>query len=138
LRWFSTQIATCLALVAAFSFVLDGALGADHPVAATGAHYHAHSHGPAGASHHQLVDGDVVDDVDGAAAHHDGSSPVSSPDTGASCCVCTCCAAHVPPCLSAQAAPFLLLRKMAMASRHHGDGIVPDGLRRPPRPLAIA
>jgi hypothetical protein len=109
LRWFSTQIATCLALVAAFSFVLDGALGADHPVAATGAHYHAHSHGPAGASHHQLVDGDVVDDVDGAAAHHDGSSPVSSPDTGASCCVCTCCAAHVPPCLSAQAAPFLLL-----------------------------
>jgi hypothetical protein len=131
-----------LALVAALALVLDGALGADHHPTATPAssgHYHAHghSHGPADAADHQVIDDDVAGDVGIAAGHH-GSSPVSAPDAGASCCFCACCAAIVLPCLNAQAAPFALLRTRATAHRRYGDGIVPDGLQRPPKPLAIA
>jgi hypothetical protein len=42
------------------------------------------------------------------------------------------------PCLNAQATPFVVIKNMAFAHRRHGDGIVPEGLRRPPRPLSIA
>ena len=135
------RFATCLAIAAALAFVADGALGAEHhlPTAPASGHYHAHahSHGPADAADHQLVDGDAVDGVE-MAAHHHGSSPLSGADTGANCCACACCAAIVLPCLSAQAAPFVLIRNIAFGHRRHGDGIVPEGLRRPPRPLSIA
>jgi hypothetical protein len=134
-------LATCLAVVAAFAFVLDGALGADHhpPTPASGCiHYHsyAYSHAPAAAADHQVIDGDAAGVVDLAAAHQD-SAPESGPDAGANCC-CACSAAIVLPSLTAQAVPFVLLRSMATANRRHDDGIVTEGLRRPPRPLAIA
>jgi hypothetical protein len=135
------RVATALAVVAALAFVVDGALGANHHVlaAAHGDHYHAHahSHGPAAASDHQFV-GDVAADAAVAADHH-GSSPTSAPDADANCtCACACSAALVLPHLTAQAAPFLLIQNMAFAHRRYGDGIVPEGLRRPPRPLSIA
>jgi hypothetical protein len=56
----------------------------------------------------------------------------------ASCCCGVSCAAVVLPCLNAEAVPLVLLRTMTTSYRDPGDGIVPDGLRRPPRPLAIA
>jgi hypothetical protein len=131
------RFATALAVVAALAFVADGALGSEHhvPVAAGGhyhAHAHSHSHGPADAADHQFVDGDAVD------AHSPGSSPPTGADVGTSCCSCACSAAIVLPSLSAQATPFMLIRNMTFAHRRHGDGIVPEGLRRPPRPLSIA
>ncbi|MPZ41737.1 MAG: hypothetical protein GEU95_27600 [Rhizobiales bacterium] len=136
------RLATGLAAVAALAFVLDGALGAHHhlPIAAGGGHYHAHahSHAPADASAQQAIDNDIAAAVDLAAAQQD-SAPDSSLDANSSCCfVCGCSVAVVPPSLTAQAVPFVLLRIMASAHRRHGDGIVPEGLRRPPRPLDIA
>jgi len=32
----------------------------------------------------------------------------------------------------------MVVRTTATANRPQGDGVVPDGLRRPPKPLAIA
>ena len=135
------RLATTLAVVAAFAFVLDGALGGEHhlPTAMGGSHYHAHahhSHGATVAADHQLVDSAAVDGVD-IAAHHHGSSPQSGADTGSNCCSCVC-AAVVLPCLSGEATPFVLIRNMAFASHRDVDGIVPEGLHRPPRPLSIA
>jgi hypothetical protein len=131
------RFATCLAVAAALAFVADGALGADHHLGAapaSGGHYHAHAHSHAGASDHQLVHGDVADSADLAAAH-DGFAPASGAEAG--CCFCACCAGIVLPSLSAHAAPFVLLRTMATVNHRHGDGVVPDGLRRPPRTIAI-
>jgi len=44
----------------------------------------------------------------------------------------------VLPCLNAQAVPFVLLRTVATTLPRHGDGVVPDGQQRPPRPFGIA
>jgi hypothetical protein len=141
------RLATALAVVAAFAFVLDGALGGEHhlPTAMGGSHYHAqthhaqayHSHGSTVAADHQVVDGAAVDGVN-VAAHYHGSSPQSGADISGNCCSCACCAAVVLPCLSAQASPFVLIRSMALAHDRQGHGVVPEGLRRPPRPLSIA
>lgn len=137
------RFATALAVVAALALVVDGALSADHHVAASaaGGHLHAQVGCPGqdlnDASGQQLVNGGVVDSVDIAAADRD-SSPVSTPDTATASCSCASCAAIVLPYLSAEAAPFVLLRNLATTHRRHGDGVVLDGLRRPPRPLAIA
>jgi hypothetical protein len=136
-----------LAVVAALAFVADGALGADHHLGAapaSGGHHHMHAHGHShghvhahshtAASDHRHINGDVVEAIDLGAA--DGSSvPASGSD--AYCCFCACCAAIVLPSLNAQAAPVVLLRTLAIAYRGHSDGVVPDGLRRPPRPTAI-
>ncbi len=65
----------------------------------------------------------------------DGFAPASGAEAG--CCFCACCAGIVLPSLSAHAAPFVLLRTMATVNHRHGDGVVPDGLRRPPRTIAI-
>ena len=130
------RLATTLAVVAAFAFVLDGALGGEHhlPTAMGGSHYHAHaqahhSHGSTVAADHQIVD---------VAAHSHGSSPQSGGDISGNCCSCACCAAVVLPCLIAEAAPFVLIRSMTLARDRQADGVVPEGLRRPPRPLSIA
>jgi hypothetical protein len=138
------RVATAFAVVAVLAFVVDNALGGNHLVPAASAHAghthgHAHSQAPAAASDHQFISGDVAADTE-IAAHHHGSSPASGPDADANgcTCACACCAAIVLPSLTTQAAPFLLIRDMAFAYRHHGDGIVPEGLRRPPRPLSIA
>ena len=132
------RLATALAVVAALAFVADGALGAGHHVAtASDGHYHAHAHSHA-SSDHQVVDADAMDGTDVAAAHHHGSAPESAPDTGANCCSCTCGAAVLLPSLNAHATPFVLVRTTAVANRPQSDGVVPDGLRRPPKPLAIA
>ncbi len=132
------RFATALAVVAALAFVADGALGAGHHLAtASGGHYHAHAHSH-GSSDHQVVDADAMDGTDVAAAHHHGSAPESAPDTGANCCSCTCGAAILLPSLNGYATPFVLVRTTAVANRPQGDGVVPDGLRRPPKPLAIA
>jgi hypothetical protein len=140
------RVLTALAVVAALAFVIDGALGGSHLVPAASAHVghvHAHSHVDAD-SHapavldHQVVNGDVVADAD-VVGHHHGSSPASTPDAdGNCCCACACCAAVLLPSMNVQAAPFLLIRDMTFADRRYGDGIVPEGLRRPPRPLSIA
>jgi hypothetical protein len=136
------RFATALAVVAALAFVADGALGAGHHLAMpSGGHYHAYGHSHA-SSDHQVVDAQVVDTdaMDGTdiAGHHHGSAPDSAPDTGANCCSCTCGAAVLLPGLNAHAAPFVLVRTTAVANRPQSDGVVPDGLRRPPKPLAIA
>ena len=141
-RSLAKGFATCLAVVAALAFGADGALGADHHLGAAPAggghhhhhhHHHAHSHSHhAGAAHHQHIHGDVADAIDLATV--DSSS---TPVHGSDACFCACCAALVLPSLSAQAAPFVLLRAMATVNHRHGDGVVPDGLRRPPRPTAI-
>jgi hypothetical protein len=139
------RVATALAVMAALAFVIDGALGGGHLVPAASAHvghFHTHAHSHAdGHSHapavsdHQIVNGDVVADT----ADHRGSSPTSAPDADADCCcACACCAVVLLPSLNGQAIPFLVIRDMAFAQRRHGDGIVPESLRRPPRPLSIA
>jgi hypothetical protein len=136
-RLLCRRIATALAVVAALAFAADGALGVGHHLAtASGGHYQAHAHSHAG-SDHQVVDVHGMDSTDVVAAHHDGSAPESGLDTGANCCSCTCGAAVLLPSLNAHAAPFVLLRATAVANRPQGDGVVPDGLRRPPKPLAI-
>ena len=142
------RVATTLAVMAALAFVIDGALGG-HLVPAASAHVghfhvhahnhaHAHSHGPV-VSDHQFINGDVVADVDVATVRH-GSSPTPGPDADGNCCTCACAcsAAALQPALIAQAAPFLLISNMAFVHRRHGDGIVPEGLRRPPRTPSIA
>jgi len=139
------RFATALAVVAALAFVADGALGAGHHLAMpSGGHYHAHAHSHASPGH-QVVDAQVVhaqvgdpDAMDGTdvAGHHHGSE--LAPDAGANCCSCTCGAAVLLPGLNAHAAPFVLVRTTAVANRPQSDGVVPDGLRRPPKPLAIA
>src|SRR5262249_45517194 len=72
------RLATVLAVVAAFAFVAEAALGAHHHLpAAVGGHVHAHghshshSHRAGSASDHQLLTGDAVDGVNIAAPHHD-------------------------------------------------------------------
>jgi hypothetical protein len=132
------RFATALAVVAALAFVADGALAAgQHLTTASGGHYHAHAHSHA-SSDHQIVDADAMGGTDIAAAQHHGSAPESAPDTGANCCSCTCGAAILLPSLNAHAAAFMLVRTMATAKRPQSDGVAPDGLRRPPKPLAIA
>ena len=132
------RVATALAVVAALALVIDGALGtAGHQAAAAPAqvgHFHVHAHSHV-ASDHQLVQADVAAQAD--AADHGSSSP-SGADFGGNCCSCACSAAMVLPSLTAQVAPFQLIRDTAFANHRHGDGIVPEGLRRPPRPLSIA
>jgi hypothetical protein len=138
------RFATCLAVVAALSFVLDGAFGAHHHLlTAEGTAVHPHPHGSVGASDHGLADHHVADHQDGGsvasldvAASDRGSSPVSTSD--ACYCCCTCHAGALLPDLCGQTIPFILLRSLATAHRGDGDGIVPDGLRRPPRLLVIA
>jgi len=146
-RSLAKPFATCLAVVAALAFVADGALGGDHHLGAapaSGGHHHMHAHGHShghvhahshtAASDHRQINGDVAEAIDLATV--DGSSvPASGSD--ACCCCCACNAAVVLPSLNAQVAPFVLLRSLIMADRRYGDGIVPDGLRRPPRPTAI-
>lgn len=132
------RVATALAVMATLAFVLDGARAVDHHGAgsANGGHHHVHvhSHGDAASAHHHVHGHHVHADVAGL---DQGSSPVSTTD-GANCCCGVSCAAVLLPCLNAQAVPFVLLQAMATIYRHPGDGIEPDGLRRPPRPLAIA
>jgi hypothetical protein len=48
------------------------------------------------------------------------------------------CAAVLVPLLNVQTVSFAVLQAMVTTYHGPGDGIVPDGLRRPPRPLAIA
>jgi hypothetical protein len=137
------RVATALAVVAALAFVMGGALGGNHLVPAASAHVghfhvhaHGHSHAPAAVSDHQSIDGNAV----AAAAQH-GSSPTSAPDADGNCCTCctcACSAAALQPAPIGQATPFLSIANIAFAHRRHGDGIVPEGLRRPPRPLSIA
>jgi hypothetical protein len=133
LHWLSRRTAIFLALVAALVFVLNDSLHA-HPMPGGGAHVHAVDHGPADASDDQAVE-DVVDAI---AAHHDGSAPSPGADTHANCCACTCCAAIVLPSLHPHANSFVVIRIMALANQGPGDGIVPEGPRRPPKPLGIA
>ena len=128
------RTAIFLALVAALAFVLNNALHA-HPMPGSGGHVHAVGHGPADDPTDQVVDGVVVN---ANAAHHDGSSPSRGADGHANCCACTCHAAVVLPSLHAHAILFVVIRTMAFANHRPGEGIVPEGLRRPPRPLAIA
>lgn len=140
-RLLCRQLATALAVVAALAFVADGALSAGNHVATQGAgHYHAHGHSHASSDHQ--VDADAMAGTDVAAGHHHGSAQDSqhdsAPDTGANCCSCTCGAAVLLPSLNAHAAPYVLVRATAVANRPQGHGVVPDGLRRPPKPLAIA
>ncbi|HZO46926.1 MAG TPA: hypothetical protein VFB68_13595 [Xanthobacteraceae bacterium] len=131
------RFATALAVVAAFAFVADGALGAGHHLAtASSGHYHAHAHSHA-SSDHQVVDGHAMDGTD-IAGHQHGSAPESAPDGGANCCSCACGAVILLPVLNAQSAPFVVVRTTAIANRPQSDGVVPDGLRRPPKPQAIA
>ena len=132
------RFATALAVVAALAFVADGALGAGHHVAtASGGHYHAHAHSHA-SSDHQVVDADATAGTDVAVAQDGGSAPELAPDIGANCCSCTCGAVVLMPSLNVYATPFVLVRATAVANRPQSDGVVPDGLRRPPKPLAIA
>jgi hypothetical protein len=130
------RLATALAVVAALAFVADGALGAgQHLATASGGHYHAHGHA---SSDHQVAGAAAMDGTDITAADHHGSAPESAPDPGANCCSCTCGAAILLPSLNAHAAPFVVARTMVTGKRPQSDGVAPDGLRRPPRPLAIA
>jgi hypothetical protein len=148
IRSFHAQLrrfATALAVIAALAFVLDGARATDHHgTAGAGGYQHLHSHGPAGTLAHHHAHGNhghggVAPAADGAdvAALDQETSPPFALD-GANCCCGVSCAAVMLPCLNAEAVSLVVLRTMTTAYRHPGDGIVPDGLRRPPRPLAIA
>jgi hypothetical protein len=130
------RFATALAAVAALAFVADGALGASHHLA-TGSdgHYHAHVHSHVSADHH-VADVDALNGT-AIAGDHRGSAPDSSSDVGANCCSCTCGAVVLLPGLVVHSARFVVVRTTAVANRPQSDGVVPDGLRRPPKPLAI-
>jgi hypothetical protein len=134
------RFATCLAVAAALAFVLDGALGANHHLsAAAPGHHHAepnshgsHGHGPHAHSHSV----DVAHDVDMPAADHDGAL-ASAPDADANSWLNACYAAVVLPCPNTQALPYLFGEAVTAVHSRHDKGVIPDGLRKPPRPLAL-
>jgi hypothetical protein len=121
-----------LALVAALSFVLNTASHADHHLPASDGHFHAVGHDAANAPDHRLVA-----DAE-SAAHHDHTAPSPAADSDANCCACTCGPAIALPSLHAHAVPCVMIRTVAVANHHPGDGIVAEGPRRPPRPLSTA
>jgi hypothetical protein len=147
------RLATCLAIAAAFAFVVEGALGTGHhPLAGSASHGHhqvqAHSHalishastGDASINAHHQIDahhhharGDVVA---GVAADHHGSVPASA-DGGCSCS-CMSCSFAILPRWNVAAAPLAPFLAVTSLRRRQGDGVDPDGLRRPPRPHAIS
>lgn len=140
------RFATALAVMAALALVLNGALGSNHHLSAAAGHDHAeaHSHGTHAHSHshaasiadHQSAHVDVLHDVDVAAADIDGALAFS-PDADACDYLNACSAAVVLPCPSTHALPFLLFGTLNAAPPRYHQGVIPDGLRRPPRPLAI-
>jgi hypothetical protein len=136
------HFATCLAVVAVLAFVLDGALGSNHHLSAAAAgHHHAepHSHGSHAHRHgvdlsdRQLVHSNVSHVP---AADHEGAL-ASSLDADANSWLNACYAAVVLPCPSTHALPILFCGTVTAAHPRQGKGVVPDGLRKPPRPLAI-
>jgi hypothetical protein len=135
------RFATCLAVVAALAFALNGALGSNHHMSAAAGHHHhgeshsygAHAHGH---SHGGLTFGHHHGDVDMAALDQDGALP-SSPDADADGYLNACFAAVVLPCPSAHALPILFCGTVTAAHPRQVEGVVPDGLRKPPRPLAL-
>lgn len=145
------RFATALAVMAVLAFALDGALGANHHLSAAapghthphghGAHgHHAHSHHAHGhdvdLSDHQPGHGDVSHDIDMPAADYDGAL-ASAPDADENCWLNACFAAVVLPCPSAQALPVLFCGIVTAVHPRQGDGIEPDGLRKPPRTRAL-
>jgi hypothetical protein len=134
------RLATALAVVAALALAANGSLGSNHHMSAAAGHDHgeAHSHGASGHSHgahgHSHAD-HSHHNADVAALDQDGPS---SPDADASCYLNACFAAVVLPCPSMQALPIPFCGTVSAAHDRHGKGVVPDGPRKPPRPLSIA
>lgn len=140
------RFATALAVVAALALVLNGALGSNHHLSAAAGHHHGepHSHGADAHVHshaapiadHQLANDDVSHGVDVAAVDFDGALAFS-PDADANDYLNACSAAVVLPCPSTHALPFLFFGTLIAAHPRRDKGVIPDGLRRPPRRLAI-
>jgi hypothetical protein len=136
------RVATALAVVAALALAVNGSLGSNHHMSAAAGHDHgeSHSHGANGHSHgahgHSHAD-HSHHNVDVAALDQDGAVP-SSPDADASCYLNACFAAVVLPCPSTQALAIPFCGTISTAHDRHGKGVVPDGPRKPPRPLSIA
>ncbi|MCC6889698.1 MAG: hypothetical protein IT536_14290 [Hyphomicrobiales bacterium] len=133
-------LATALAVVAALAFVFESALGADHnrPASAStsaSGHHHAYDHGQsAGSAHHHQQHA-----VGPAAAGGDAQAvPDADSLPAADACYCYSCSAVVLPILSYVAAPLTALQAMTLFGAGRHDGVVPAGLRRPPRAIAIA
>jgi hypothetical protein len=138
------RLATVLAVVAALAFAANGALGSNHHMSAAAGHDHgeAHSHGAYGhhhshaaADHHHAHHG-VSHGVDTAAVDFDGALGFS-PDADANEYLSACSAAVVLPCPSTQALPFLFSGTLTAAQPRRDKGVIPDGPRKPPRPVAI-
>jgi hypothetical protein len=91
-----------------------------------------HSHASADDHHH----GQGAGSVDFAAGQQD-PAPQPGLDANANCFLCCCSAAVVLPSLTTQASAFVLMRASIAANPRPSDGVEPDGLRRPPRPLSI-
>jgi hypothetical protein len=100
--------------------------------------HHVHSHGSVVSAHHHHAAGDYVLDASRGITVQSDTTPVSDADTDACSCLCASCAAVVLPWLNVTASLFQSTPSRVVVHRRHGDGVTPDGLRRPPRPLAIA
>jgi hypothetical protein len=129
------RVAAALAVVAALALAVNGALGSNHHMSAAAGHDHgeAHSHGAHSHSHADHHHGGV----DMAALDQDGALP-SSPDADANCYLNACFAAVLLPCPGTQALPILFCGTVTAPHARHGTGVIPDGPRKPPRPLSIA
>jgi hypothetical protein len=122
-----------LAVAAAFVFVLGVAPAAAHP---------GHLHGAASITTQNhgghLADASGDHAVEVSVTEADGGNGAQGAGPSPDCCVfCANCAVAALPSLNALAEPFVLLRNTLAADPRSGDGVVPDGLRRPPRPIAI-
>jgi hypothetical protein len=140
------RLATALAVVATFALLLDGALGANHHLsAAAPGHHHAESHNHGSHNHgahshgshgHDVDLSGVNSNLDVTAADEDGA-PASAIDADANCWLNACYAAVVLPCPSLHALPVVFCGTVTAAHPRQTKGVVPDGLRKPPRPLAL-
>jgi hypothetical protein len=141
------QFARGLAITAVIAFMLDGALALDRHLGESlnGSVYHGthvHLHLPHAAPHHHAHDCEAHQAASGgvgagaADANDSSPAPASGPDAG--CCFASCYLGAMIACPGVEAIPLALRANPPMLRRNGGDGFEPEGLRRPPRPGAIA
>ncbi|WP_051958646.1 hypothetical protein [Janthinobacterium sp. RA13] len=80
---------------------------------------------PAACQHHA---------ADSASTPEDNKPPAKHPACGA--CSSFCAGALMPPCLALPAVPCTGAQQVAIATSTLPTGFIPDGPRRPPRPLS--
>ncbi|MCA1859905.1 hypothetical protein LE191_07230 [Janthinobacterium sp. HSC-3S05] len=120
LRLFKTWLILLLITAVPLQAVAAGAMLACAPFAAAPA-----TAVPAACQHHA---------ADSAGTPEDNKPPAKHPACGA--CSSFCAGALMPPCLALPAVPCTGAQQVAIATATLLTGFIPDGPRRPPRPLS--